>query len=66
MRNPQKKLNEMEASDAEFKTMVIRMLKELRGRIDELSKHLNKGIVSTKGDIETNKKNVSYMKNIII
>ena len=35
-----KKLNKMETrnvTDAEFKALVIRMLNELRGRVDELS-----------------------------
>lgn len=38
-----KKLYEMEANnvpDTKFKTMVIRLIKELRGRMDELSKNL--------------------------
>ena len=38
-KSPEKELNEMEESklpDTEFKTMVIRMLKELRGRMDEI------------------------------
>ena len=30
--------------DAGFKTLVIRMLNELRGRIDELSENINKEI----------------------
>ena len=37
----EKKLNKMEASnipDSEFKTLVIKMLSELRGRVDELMK----------------------------
>ena len=35
---PEKELNKMETSnllDADFKTLVIRMLKKLRGRVDE-------------------------------
>ena len=31
-------------TDAEFKTLVIKMLNELRGRIDELSEKFNKEI----------------------
>ena len=31
-------------TDAEFKTLVIKMLNELRGRIDELSENFNKEI----------------------
>ena len=44
-------------AQVEFKTMVIRMLKDLRGRTDDLSENLNKEIVSIKRDIETIKKN---------
>ena len=43
-KNPQKNLNEMEASkisDAEFKTMVIRLLKGFKQRVDGLSENLN-------------------------
>ena len=42
--------------DAEFKTIVIRMLKDLRRRIDDLSRNVNKKIVSIKKDLETIKK----------
>ena len=41
---PEKELNKMEISnlsDAELKTLVIRMLKELRGRGDELREKFN-------------------------
>ena len=51
-------LNEMEETkilDAEFKTMVIIMLKNLKGRINNLSENLNKEIASIKKDIETKK-----------
>ena len=34
--------------DAEFKTLVIRMLNELRGRVDELSENFNKEIENIK------------------
>ena len=37
--HPERNLNKVEASnqlDIEFRTMVIRMLKELRGRMDEI------------------------------
>ena len=50
-KTPGKELNEREISnlpDTEFKTLVIRMLNELRGRIDELSKNLNKEIEAIK------------------
>ena len=45
-------------ADAEFKTPVIKMLNELRGRVDELSKSLPK-------EIEITKKNQSEIKNTI-
>ena len=43
-KTPEKYLNKMETSNlphAEFKTLVIRMFNELRGRIDELSENFN-------------------------
>ena len=42
---PEKELNKMEASnlpDAEFKTLVIKMINELRGRGVELRENFNK------------------------
>ena len=48
---PEKELNKMEATkipDAEFKTMVIRMLKELRKRMDDLIENLNQERISIK------------------
>ena len=42
---PEKILNKMEASslpDAEFKTLVIKMLNELRGKIDDLGENFKK------------------------
>lgn len=50
--------------DVEFKTMVIRMLMDQRGRIDDLSKKLNKNIVKIEKDIDT-KKNQATIKNKI-
>ena len=41
IRTPEKKLNEMKTSslsDAEFKTLVIRMLKELNGNFNSIKK----------------------------
>ena len=70
-RKPKEKLNkldEMEATkipDAEFKIIVIRMLKDLRGGMDDLSENLNKEIVSIKNDIDTIKKNQSEIKTTI-
>ena len=51
-KSPEKELNEMETSNlpgTEFKTLVVRLLKEL-------SENFNKEIVSIKKDIETIKK----------
>ena len=42
--------------DAEFKTLIIRMLNKLRGRIDELNENFNKEIVNIKNCIQTVKK----------
>ena len=42
-----KELNDTEATkipDAGFKTMVIKMLKDLKGRVNDLSDNLNKEI----------------------
>ena len=44
IKTPEKELNKMDRSkllDTEFKTLVIRMLKELRGRGDELREKFN-------------------------
>ena len=49
--------------DAEFKTLVIRMLNELRGRVDELSEKINKEIRNKKTELQSIKKNQSEMKN---
>ena len=48
--------------DAEFKTVVIRTLKDLRGRLGDISENLNKEIVSIKKYIKTIKRNQSEMK----
>ena len=59
-------VNEMESMyQIKVQTMVIRMLKKLRGRMDDLSKNLYKEIVIIKDDIEIIKNNQSGMKNII-
>ena len=50
-KSPEKKLNAMEATklpDAEFKTMVIKILMELRERMEESSENLNKVIIKLK------------------
>ena len=51
--------------DAEFKTMVIRIVKDLREKVDDLSENLNKQRESINKDIKTTKKNQSGMKNTI-
>ena len=59
---PEKELNEMKTSnlpDAVFKTLVIRMLNELRGRTDGLR---DKEIGSIKMEVENIKNNHSEMK----
>ena len=38
--------------DTEFKSMVVRMFKDLRERMDDLSENLNKEMVSIKNDID--------------
>ena len=50
-KSPEKNLNAMEATklpDAEFKTMVIKILMELRERMEESSENLNKVIIKLK------------------
>ena len=51
-RSPEKELNDMRASnlsDLEFRAIVIRMLKELRGRMNEISNNLNRDNKHEKG-----------------
>ena len=45
--------------DAEFKALVIRMVNELRGRVDELSEDFSKEIGNIKVEIENIKKALS-------
>ena len=55
-KTPEKELHEMETSnlpDAEFKTLVIMMLNELRRGVDELSENSNRAIGNTKREVET-------------
>ena len=52
-------------SDAEFKILIIKMLNELRGRIDRFSQNFNKEIGNIKINIK-NKKNQSKVENTII
>ena len=61
-------LNKMETSkllDAEFKTQVIRMFTELRGRVDELSENFNKEIGNIKTEIENKRKTKSETKSTL-
>ena len=46
-------------TDAEFKTLVIRVLNEHKGSLDELSENLNKEIKNIKMEIEIIKVNQS-------
>ena len=50
---------------AEFKTLVIRMLNELRGRVNELCESFNKEIGNIKIEIQNIKKNQSEMETAI-
>ena len=50
-------MEESNLSETEFRIMVIRMLNELLGRMDEHNENLNREIWSIKKDIETIKKN---------
>lgn len=71
-KSPLKELNEIEArnpSEIEFKTMVINMCKELRGRVDDLIKNLKRSIKKGHRNKQTKKvrmKNtISEMKNTL-
>lgn len=58
-KSPEKELNEMESTkipDVEFKTMVIRMFKDLTRRMGDLRENLNKQIINIKKNIETIKR----------
>ena len=53
-------------TDAEFKTLVIKMLNELMGSVDEFSENINKEIKKNiKMKLETIKGNQSEMKNAL-
>ena len=67
-KSPEKELNEMEATKIpgeDFKTRVIQMLKDLRGRMDDLSENINKERVSTKKDMETIEEKQPEIKNMV-
>ena len=56
---PEKEHNKMGTSDlpdTEFETLDMRMLNELRGRVDELGENFNKKIENIKMEIENIKK----------
>ena len=51
----EKEINKMETSnllDVEFKTLVIRMLNELKGKVDKCSEKFNEEIGNIKMEIE--------------
>ena len=52
-------------ADAEFKTLVIKMLNELRGSVDKVSENFNREIKKLKMEVEIIKGNQSEMKNTI-
>ena len=67
-KTPEKELNKMEINNllsTEFRTLVIRMLSELRKRVDEISENFNKETGNIKIDIENIKKDWSEMKNTL-
>ena len=58
---PEKERNKVEMSnlkDAEFKTLVIRMLNELKGRVDELSENFNREVENIKMEMENKREPV--------
>ena len=65
IKTPEEELNKIKTSnllDAQSKTLVIRMLRKLRGRVEELRENLN----SIKKDLENIKYNQCEMKDILI
>ena len=68
MREQNRDLGIMESSnltDAEFKTLVIKMLFKHRGSVDEFSENFNKEIKNIKMEMEIIKGNQSEMKNTL-
>ena len=62
MREQNRDLDTMESSnltDAKFKTLVMEMLSELRGSVDEFSENFNKEIKNIKIEMEILKGNQS-------
>ena len=67
-KTPIKEPKEVETSslpNGEFKTLIIRMLNELKERVDEFSENFNKEIGNRKLEIEIIKMNQSVMKNTV-
>ena len=65
IKTPEEELNKIKTSnllDAQSKTLVIRMLRKLTGRVEELRENLN----SIKKDLENIKYNQCEMKDILI
>ena len=65
---PGRELNTMEARnlpDADFKILVIKMLAELKGRVDKLIENFNKEIGNIKTKLENIKMDQSEIKNTI-
>ena len=52
-------------TDAKFKTLVIKILNELRESVDELSENFSKEIINIKVEMEIIKENQSEMKNTV-
>ena len=71
IKTPEKELNEMEisnASDAEFKTLVIRMLKELSEDLNSIKKiqsEMNDTLIETKNNLQGNNSRTDEAENQI-
>ena len=51
--------------DAEFKTLLIKMLNELRGRVDEFSENFNKEIKHENGNGNNKRESVRNKEHMI-
>ena len=71
IKTPEKELNEMQLSnlsDAEFKTLVIRMLKELREDLNSIKKiqsEMKDTLIKIKNNLQENNSRVDKAKNQI-
>ena len=69
IKTPEKELNKMEVShllDAEFKTLVIRMLRELSedlNSIKEIQSEMNNTLIKIKNNLQGNNSRVDEVKN---